>query len=102
MTVILVNASLELAQLKEAIAAVAESPNCAEVLSKYRSKDVQDHVSELRVRWNLAEKSMFPKETRLTDENLEAVLRMMASGGGKDVLDVKIVQKPVEGGQKGS
>ena len=33
---------------------------------------------------------VFVKETVVTEENLEAVLRMMAAGVGKDVFVVKI------------
>jgi hypothetical protein len=33
---------------------------------------------------------VFVKETLLTEENIEPVLRMMAVGVGKDVFDVKV------------
>jgi hypothetical protein len=79
--------------------AVSESPNCAEVLSKYRSKETTDVVSEIKVKWlgHDGGKRLFPQETILTDANVEAVLRMMAAGRDRDVLDVKIVTKPVTG-----
>jgi predicted flavoprotein YhiN len=89
--------------LKEAISAVSESPNCAEVLSKYRSKDITDVVTEIKVKWlgHDAGKRLFPKETILTDVNVEPVLRMMADGKDRDVLDVTIVTKPVPGSASG-
>lgn len=33
---------------------------------------------------------VFVKETLVTEENIEPVLRMMAVGVGKDVFDVKV------------
>lgn len=84
-------------QLKEAMRAVLESPNCAEVLSKYRSKENRDIVSEIRVKWSSDhDKQLWPKQTLLTAENIEPVLRMMALNAGKDIFYVKIVQEPVK------
>ena len=48
-------------------------------------------VKEIVVRWapEGRDSKVFVKETVVTEENLEAVLRMMAVGVGKDVFVVK-------------
>lgn len=70
----------------------SSSPNCAEFMSKYKSKDSQESVSEIKVKWASEgrDKQLFPKETILTEDNCEPVLRMMAIGVGKDVFDIKM------------
>lgn len=96
---ILVNPGLDLDQLKETIQGVLESPNCAEILSNYRSKENKDEVGDIRVKWSLdaRDKQLYPKETLLTDDNVEPVLRLMsASGVGKDTFDIKLKQQKQE------
>lgn len=70
----------------------SSSPNCAEFMSKYKSKDSRESVSEIKVKWASEgrDKQLFPKETILTEDNCEPVLRMMAIGVGKDVFDIKM------------
>ena len=70
----------------------ASSPNCQEILSKYRNKEDVDHIGEIKVRWGGKDKQLFPKETLVTEDNCESVLRMMAIGVGQDVFDVKLVK----------
>lgn len=99
LTVILVNPGLDLEQLRETIQGVLESPNCAEILSNYRSKENKDEVGDIRVKWSLdgRDKQLYPKETILTDDNVEPVLRLMsASGVGKDTFDIKLKQQKQE------
>ena len=92
--VILVNPGHDLDELKETVQGLtSSSPNCAEFMSKFRSKDIKDNVTEIRVKWGSRDKQLFPRETLLTEENSEAVLRMMAIGGGQDVFDIKLEQK---------
>lgn len=76
---------------------IATSPNAAEILYKYKSKDKREAIKEIKVKWSgySTEKQYWPRETILTDENCEPVLRMMAVGVGKDVLDVKTEGKKV-------
>jgi hypothetical protein len=94
MTVILVNPGHDLDELKASMEKLASSsPNCAEFMSKYRNKENVDKVGEIKVRWGGKDKQLFPKETLLTEDNCEPVLRMMAVGVGQDVFDVKL-QKP--------
>ena len=52
-------------------------------------------VKEIVVMWapEGRDSKVFVKETVVTEENLEAVLRMMAVGIGKDVFVVKIELK---------
>jgi len=101
--VILVNPGLELRELTSRIEhLIATSPNAGEFLGKYRSKDVTETVKEIVVKWASEgrDSRVFVRETLLTEENLEAVLRMMAVGVGKDVFDVKVKvneKKPEEG-----
>jgi hypothetical protein len=79
-------------------ALTATSPNAAEVLYKYKSKDTKETIKEIKVRWATEgrDKQLFPRETILTEENCEPVLRMMAIGVGKDVFDVKLESKKTE------
>ena len=79
-------------------ALTATSPNAAEVLYKYRSQQTKDTIREIRVKWASEgrDKQLFPRETILTEENTEPVLRMMAVGVGKDVFDVKLETKKAE------
>ncbi|RMY19478.1 hypothetical protein D0867_04660 [Hortaea werneckii] len=93
---------------------VATSPNCAEFMSKYRNRSITETVSEIRVRWAIADSSgttaaggsgrdgkIWPKETVLTEENFQAVMRLLEWGGGRDVLDVRMVRgEGVGGGQQ--
>lgn len=93
------NPGLDLEQLKETVQGVLESPNCAEILSNYRSKDNKDEVGDIRVKWSLEgrDKQLYPKETVLTDDNVEPVLRLMsASGVGKDTFDIKLKEQKKE------
>ena len=99
-SVVLVNPGLDLSQLRETMENLtATSPNAAEALHKYRSKETKDTVREIRVRWASEgrDKQLFPRDTLLTEENCEPVLRMMAIGVGKDVFDIKLESKKVEG-----
>ncbi|RMZ19734.1 hypothetical protein D0859_16267 [Hortaea werneckii] len=85
------------------------SPNCAEFMSKYRNRNITETVSEIRVRWAIADSGtpaasgrdgkIWPKETVLTEENFRAVMRLLEWGGGRDVLDVRMVRG--EEGEKG-
>jgi hypothetical protein len=68
------------------------SPYVAEFMGKYRSKDISESVREITVKWAAEgrDNRVFVKETLVTEENIEPVLRMMAVGVGKDVFDVKV------------
>lgn len=46
------------------------------------------------------DKQLYPRETVLTEENCEPVLRMMAIGVGRDVFDVKMDRSGEKGGEK--
>ncbi|KAI6838796.1 hypothetical protein KC365_g17365 [Hortaea werneckii] len=90
---------------------VATSPNCAEFMSKYRNRSITETVSEIRVRWAIADSGtpggsgrdgkIWPKETVLTEENFQAVMRLLEWGGGRDVLDVRMVRGESGSGQEG-
>jgi hypothetical protein len=71
---------------------IATSPNAAEFMGKYRSKDISETVREITVKWagEGRDSRVFVRETLVTEENIEPVLRMMAVGIGKDVFDVKV------------
>ena len=61
----------------------------------YHSEGVTEVVKEIVVKWapEGRDSKFFVKETVVTEENLEAVFRMMAVGVGKDVFVVKIELK---------
>lgn len=61
-------------------------------MGKYRGKDVREAVREVTVKWAAEgrDSRVWVRETLLTEENVEAVLRMMAVGVGRDVFDVKV------------
>ena len=91
--VILVNPGIDLHELTSKIEhLIANSPNAAEFMGKYRSKDISESVREITVKWAAEgrDSRVFVKETLVTEENIEPVLRMMAVGVGKDVFDVKV------------
>ncbi|TKA24305.1 hypothetical protein B0A50_06775 [Salinomyces thailandicus] len=91
--IILVNPGHDIAELKQSIESLTNSsPNCAEFMSAYKDKNVKETVGEIRVKWASEgrDKQLFPRETILTEDNCEPVLRMMAIGVGKDVFDVKM------------
>jgi hypothetical protein len=91
--VLLVNPGIDLHDLTSQIERlIAKSPNAGEFMGKYRSKDISETVTEVTVKWAAEgrDSRVFVKETLLTEENIEPVLRMMAVGVGKDVFDVKV------------
>ena len=76
---------------------MATSPNATEILHKFKSKDSRESIKEIRVKWSAysREKQYWPRDTLLTEENCEPVLRMMAIGAGKDIFDLKVESKKV-------
>ncbi|KAK4982646.1 hypothetical protein LTR66_009161 [Elasticomyces elasticus] len=91
--IILINPGRSIKDLTSTIEKYAtDSPNCAEFMSKYKKKGETLHVTEVVVKWATEgrDKQLFPRQTLLTEDNCEAVLRMMQVGVGKDVIDVKV------------
>lgn len=87
------NPGHDLDELKQSMEKLnASSPNCQEFMSKYRSKESKESIESIKVKWAMEgrDKQLFPKETILTEDNCEPVLRMMAVGVGKDVFDIKL------------
>lgn len=74
---------------------ITTSPNTAEILHKFKSKDKQESIKEIRVKWatESRDKQYWPRDTILTEENCEPVLRLMAIGVGKDIFDVTLESK---------
>ncbi|KAF2232220.1 hypothetical protein EV356DRAFT_505630 [Viridothelium virens] len=95
---LILSTKTSLADLRNQISALAaSSPNCAEFMSKYKKKDenaAKETVSEIKVKWAAEgrDQKIFPKETVVTEENAQAVFRMMDLGNGKDVLEVQMEQ----------
>ncbi|GAB7326562.1 hypothetical protein MBLNU13_g10545t1 [Cladosporium sp. NU13] len=90
---ILINPGIDLHELTSKIEhLIVTSPNAAEFMGKYRNKDISETVREITVKWAAEgrDSRVFVKETLVTEENIEPVLRMMAVGVGKDVFDVKV------------
>ncbi|KAK8185215.1 hypothetical protein HDK77DRAFT_313429 [Phyllosticta capitalensis] len=76
---------------------VPSSVNTQEFLAKYAKKTAADRVETVRVRWAGAgrDTKTFPATTVLTEDNVEAALRLIeASGVGKDVLEVTLAAAP--------
>ena len=101
----LVNPGIDLPDLTSRIERlIATSPNAGEFMGKYRSKDISETVREITVKWAAEgrDSRVFVKETLVTEENVEAVLRMMGVGVGRDVFDVKVrvVEKKSEKGEE--
>ncbi|KAI9698553.1 MAG: hypothetical protein M1820_007443 [Bogoriella megaspora] len=100
---LIISNKTSLSELKNQISTFAStSPNCQELLSKYKKKDdsaPKETVTEIKVKWAAEgrDTKIFPKETVVTEENAAAVFRMMELGNGKDVLEVDL-QKA--GGEK--
>lgn len=96
--VLLISPTIKLANLREQMqSATVDSPNCVEFMSKYK-KAGADKIGEIKVKWSSAgrDPKTWPTSTTLTDDNIEAIMRMiMDSGVGKDVLEVKL-EKPEE------
>lgn len=102
--VILVNPGHDLSQLKSAMASQMDSsPNCQEFMHKFASKESKEMIREVRVRWSVEGRDgkIFPRETKITDDNCEAVLSMMAFGIGRDVFDIRVESRKVEEKAKG-
>lgn len=67
------------------------SKNCEEIMSRYRTAGSQD-IEGMKVQWASAgrDSKNWPSSTIVTDDNLDAVLRMMELGHGKDVMEVHL------------
>lgn len=91
--VLLISPSIKLAELSQRVVGVtANSPNCAEFMSKYK-KAGTEKVTEVKVIWSTQgrDSKTWPTSTVLTDDNIEAVLRLIEdSGVGKDVFEIKL------------
>ena len=64
-------------------------------MSKFKKKDessAKETVSEIKVKWAAEgrDSKIFPKDSVITEENAQAVFRMMELGNGKDVLEVQM------------
>ncbi|KAF2728328.1 hypothetical protein EJ04DRAFT_516696 [Polyplosphaeria fusca] len=77
---------------KQITSTISSSPNCAEFMSKYKSKDLTESITELRVHWSESgrDRKVWPEWTIVTDENLGAVIEVLRLGVGRDVLEVKV------------
>lgn len=98
---ILVSPSTPLSTLTSLVSnAAASSPNCEEFMSKYKKKsETPEQVAEVKVHWASVgrDAKIFPATTVVTEENCEAVLRMIEAGGvGRDVLEVKMAKAEEE------
>ncbi|KAF1998964.1 hypothetical protein P154DRAFT_523589 [Amniculicola lignicola CBS 123094] len=77
---------------KQITSSMAESPNCAEFMSKFKSKEHVETIQELKVHWAESgrDRKVWPEYTVLTEKNLEGVLELLRLGMGKDVLEVRV------------
>ncbi|KAF2646293.1 hypothetical protein P280DRAFT_464539 [Massarina eburnea CBS 473.64] len=91
--VILVDASAKpslKALNKQITSTIAASPNCAEFMNKYKSKEGTEQIQEFKVHWSTSgrETKSWPEYTIVTEENWAAILKLFDSG--KDVLEIKV------------
>ncbi|PVH94883.1 hypothetical protein DM02DRAFT_618310 [Periconia macrospinosa] len=78
---------------KQITSTIAESPNCTEFMSKYKSKEgPQETIQEIKIHWSEAgrDRKVWPEYTILTEANLPGVLELLKMGAGKDVLEIKV------------
>jgi hypothetical protein len=77
----------------EIITLSSNSPNCTEVMSKYKKQHEEPIVAELKVKWNAQshDPKIFPASTIVTKDNFKAVVKMIGmSGVGRDVFEVRV------------
>jgi hypothetical protein len=91
--VILISSSTSLESLSSQIVqAATDSPNAAEFMSKFKSKDSKGFkVGSIKVKWSTESRDsrIWPTSTVLTERNSEAVLKIVQIRGvGRDVLEV--------------
>ncbi|GAM88476.1 hypothetical protein ANO11243_065090 [Dothideomycetidae sp. 11243] len=97
--VMLIDPSASMKDLSTRVESItAASPNCVEALAKYSKKKTTLQVKGFKVRWSgePREARLWPSSTQLTDENVEAVLRLMALHQGKDIIEVEFEQSTEE------
>ncbi|RMZ13179.1 hypothetical protein D0864_00484 [Hortaea werneckii] len=101
--VLLTSPTQTLSALQTALTNLATtSPNCAEFLSKYRNRNITESAiaDSGTPAGSGRDGKIWPKETVLTEENFRAVMRLLEWGGGRDVLDVRMVRGE-GGGEEG-
>lgn len=77
---------------KQITATIASSPNCAEFMGKYKNKETQESIQEMKIHWSSAgrDSKVWPEYTALTEENWPAIIELLDLGKGKDVLEIKV------------
>jgi hypothetical protein len=80
---------------KQVTATIASSPNCAEFMGKYKKSDEsgpKEAIQEFKIHWDTKSRDskIWPEYTVVTDENFGAILEMLKSAPGKDVLEIKV------------
>ncbi|KAF2267701.1 hypothetical protein CC78DRAFT_613811 [Lojkania enalia] len=77
---------------KQITTTISSSPNCAEFMGKYKSKDTTESIQEMKIHWSEAgrDRKVWPEYTIVTEENLAAVIELLKLGAGKDVLEIKV------------
>jgi len=96
--VLLLNPGMSLSDINAKLEkTIASSPNCAQALDKYSKNKNPQEVQSVRVRWSGEPRGarLWPSATLLTEENAEAVLRLVALHQGTDVLEVEATQQPL-------
>jgi hypothetical protein len=76
---------------KQITSTIAESPNCAEFMGKYKKAE-GEQIQEFKIHWDRASRDgkIWPEYTVVTDENLAAIMEMLKLKPGKDVLEIKV------------
>lgn len=77
---------------KQITSTISSSPNCAEFMGKYKSKEAQEVIQEMKVHWSEAgrDRKVWPEYTIVTEENFPAILEVLKASPGRDVLEIKV------------
>ena len=101
--VVLINSGLSIADISSKIeSAISASPNCRGALDKYSKNKNPHEVKSVKVRWagEPRESRLWPNATILTEDNVEAVLKLVALHDGKDIIEVEAEQKELSPDEK--
>ena len=61
-------------------------------MAKHKSTSSKESIQEFKIHWDTKSRDpkIWPEYTIITDENFAAILELLKSAGGKDVIEVKV------------
>jgi hypothetical protein len=68
-------------------------------MGKYKSSEQKETIQEFKIHWDTKSRDakIWPEYTVITDDNFGAILELLKSAGGKDVIEVKVGKDEPEG-----